>query len=93
MLDKLRQARALFDEPTYSQQAESSRQPTRFAKELEELPLTRPTSVASVTSVVGGVVDGVGSVGSFLKSKTRGSYVSGSMFSDWGWGARRTSAG
>ncbi|KAI9599213.1 hypothetical protein BDF19DRAFT_430456 [Syncephalis fuscata] len=93
MLEKLRQARALFDEPTYSEQAESPRQPTRFAKELEELPLTRPTSVASVTSVVGGMVDGVGSVGSFLKSKARGSYVGGSMFSDWGWGARRTSAG
>ncbi|RKP25016.1 hypothetical protein SYNPS1DRAFT_22955 [Syncephalis pseudoplumigaleata] len=93
MLEKLREARALFDEPTYSQQAETPRQPTRLAKELEELPSTRPASVASVTSVVGGVVDGVGSVGSFLKSKARGSYVGGSMFSDWGWGARRTSAG
>jgi sorting nexin-9/18/33 len=93
MLAKLRQSRALFDEPAYSQLAETPREPTRFAKELEELPLTRPTSVASVTSVVGGVVDGVGSMSSFLKSKARGSYVSGNMFSDWGWGARRTSAG
>jgi sorting nexin-9/18/33 len=91
MLEKLRTARRLFDEPEYSKLSDSPRTRTRFAKELEALPPTRPTSVSSVSSVVGGVVDGVGSVGSFLKA--RGSYVRGSMFSDWGWRTRRTSTG
>lgn len=50
--------------------------------------LSRPVSVNSVGSMsgmVGGVVDGVGSMGNFLKKTARTSIGRTSMFDSW-WG-------
>ncbi|ORX89579.1 hypothetical protein K493DRAFT_318594 [Basidiobolus meristosporus CBS 931.73] len=89
VLAQLKLARGYFEEKEYSQLGESPRECSKYEKDLEEKPtVTRPASVSSVSSVVGGVFDGVGSVGHFLKNKARSSIVRSSVFSEWGWGPK-----
>ncbi|KAK9766271.1 hypothetical protein K7432_004763 [Basidiobolus ranarum] len=89
ILAQLKLARGHFEEAEYNQLGESPRECSKYEKELEEKPVvTRPASVSSVSSVVGGVFDGVGSVGHFLKNKARSSIVRSSVFSEWGWGPK-----
>ncbi|KAG0305869.1 hypothetical protein BGZ98_003392 [Dissophora globulifera] len=81
MLAQLKQARAGFSDPTYEKLSESPRFRSRFEKDLEDQRYqsqkpSRPVSAASaasVTNMVGGVVDGVGFMNGLLKTKTRAS--------------------
>ncbi|CAB4416731.1 unnamed protein product [Rhizophagus irregularis] len=90
ILEELRQARSVFDEPHYSSLSQSSRTPSKYESMIEDQRpiLSRPVSVNSVGSMsgmVGGVVDGVGSMGNFLKKTARTSIGRTSMFDSW-WG-------
>ncbi|CAG8590116.1 2465_t:CDS:10 [Ambispora leptoticha] len=96
ILEELRQARSNFDDPHYSSLSQTPISSSRYEALIDEQRpiLSRPVSVASVgsmSSVVGGVVDGVGSMGSFLLKKTartslgRVTSTSSSMFDIW-WG-------
>ncbi|CAG8436082.1 754_t:CDS:10 [Ambispora gerdemannii] len=96
ILEELRQARSNFDDPHYSSLSQTPISPSKYEAHIDDQrPLiSRPVSVASVgsmSSVVGGVVDGVGSMGSFLLKKTartslgRVTSTSSSMFDIW-WG-------
>ncbi|KAF9411718.1 ferrochelatase hem15 [Podila epigama] len=79
MLAHLKQARSVFDQPYYEGLSNSPRFRSKFEKELEDSRYhgqkpSRPVSAASVASVsnmVGGVVDGVGFMNGLLKTKTR----------------------
>ncbi|KAG0020541.1 hypothetical protein BGZ80_004028 [Entomortierella chlamydospora] len=81
MLAHLKQARAGFDEPYYNNLSNTPRFRSRYEKDLEDQRYqsqkpSRPVSAASVASVsnmVGGVVDGVGFMNGLLKNKTRAS--------------------
>ncbi|CAG8802434.1 14712_t:CDS:2, partial [Dentiscutata erythropus] len=88
--EQLRQARANFDEPHYSALSQTPRTPSQYNASIDEQrpSISRPVSIVSVGSMsgmVGGVVDGVGSMGSFLKKTARTSIGSSSMFDSW-WG-------
>ncbi|KAF9084565.1 hypothetical protein BGX29_007669 [Mortierella sp. GBA35] len=79
MLAHLKQARAVFDPPHYENLSNSPRFRSKYEKHLEDQRYqsqkpSRPVSAASVASVsnmVGGVVDGVGFMNGLLKTKTR----------------------
>ncbi|KAG0209957.1 hypothetical protein BGX28_009828 [Mortierella sp. GBA30] len=79
MLAHLKQARAAFDEPYYENLSKTPRFRSRYEKEMDDQQYqsqkpSRPVSAASVASVsnmVGGVVDGVGFMNGLLKTKTR----------------------
>ncbi|KAF9365678.1 hypothetical protein BGX34_009013 [Mortierella sp. NVP85] len=79
MLAHLKQARATFDEPHYQNLSNTPRFRSKYEKDLEDQRYqsqkpSRPVSAASVASVsnmVGGVVDGVGFMNGLLKNKTR----------------------
>ncbi|KAI8363710.1 hypothetical protein B0O80DRAFT_434330 [Mortierella sp. GBAus27b] len=79
MLAHLKQARAAFDEPYYDNLSNTPRFRSKYEKDLEDQRYqsqkpSRPVSAASVASVsnmVGGVVDGVGFMNGLLKNKTR----------------------
>ncbi|KAF9432824.1 hypothetical protein BGZ76_010267 [Entomortierella beljakovae] len=79
MLAHLKQARAAFDEPYYNNLSSTPRFRSRYEKDLDDQRYqsqkpSRPVSAASVASVsnmVGGVVDGVGFMNGLLKNKTR----------------------
>jgi sorting nexin-9/18/33 len=79
MLAYLKQARAAFDEPHYQNLSNTPRFRSKYEKDLEDQRYqsqkpSRPVSAASVASVsnmVGGVVDGVGFMNGLLKNKTR----------------------
>ncbi|GJJ76420.1 sorting nexin-9/18/33 [Entomortierella parvispora] len=79
MLAHLKQARAAFDTPYYDNLSNSPRFRSRYEKDLDDQRYqsqkpSRPVSAASVASVsnmVGGVVDGVGFMNGLLKNKTR----------------------
>ncbi|KAF0489518.1 PX-domain-containing protein [Gigaspora margarita] len=82
ILEELRQARANFDEPHYTSLSQTPRTPSEYENLIDEQrPVSsRPGSVSSMSDVVGGVVDGVGSMGNFFKKTTKTS-----MFDSW-WG-------
>ncbi|KAG0338679.1 hypothetical protein BG000_003615 [Podila horticola] len=79
MLAHLKQARAVFDQPYYENLSSSPRFRSKYERDLEDARYqtqkpSRPVSAASVASVsnmVGGVVDGVGFMNGLLKTKTR----------------------
>ncbi|KAF9925842.1 hypothetical protein BGZ67_008418 [Mortierella alpina] len=79
MLAHLKQARAVFDEPYYENLSKSPRFRSKYEKDMDDQRYqsqkpSRPVSAASVASVsnmVGGVVDGVGFMNGLLKTKTR----------------------
>ncbi|KAF9302979.1 ferrochelatase hem15 [Mortierella antarctica] len=79
MLAHLKQARAVFDQPYYENLSSSPRFRSKYEKDVEDARYqtqkpSRPVSAASVASVsnmVGGVVDGVGFMNGLLKTKTR----------------------
>lgn len=79
MLAHLKQARTVFDPPYYDNLATSPRFRSKYEKDLDDQRYqsqkpSRPVSAASVASVsnmVGGVVDGVGFMNGLLKTKTR----------------------
>ncbi|KAF9335507.1 hypothetical protein BG006_011363 [Podila minutissima] len=79
MLAHLKQARAVFDQPYYENLSSSPRFRSKYEKDIEDArhqtqKPSRPVSAASVASVsnmVGGVVDGVGFMNGLLKTKTR----------------------
>ncbi|KAG0038433.1 ferrochelatase hem15 [Podila clonocystis] len=79
MLAHLKQARAVFDQPYYENLSSSPRFRSKFEKDVEDARYqtqkpSRPVSAASVATVsnmVGGVVDGVGFMNGLLKTKTR----------------------
>ncbi|KAG0311973.1 hypothetical protein BGZ97_011511 [Linnemannia gamsii] len=79
MLAHLKQARTVFDPPYYDNLANSPRFRSKYEKDLDDQRYqsqkpSRPVSAASVASVsnmVGGVVDGVGFMNGLLKTKTR----------------------
>ncbi|KAF9297965.1 hypothetical protein BGZ88_008431 [Linnemannia elongata] len=79
MLAHLKQARTVFDPPYYDNLANSPRFRSKYEKDLDDHRYqsqkpSRPVSAASVASVsnmVGGVVDGVGFMNGLLKNKTR----------------------
>lgn len=79
MLAHLKQARTVFDPPYYDNLANSPRFRSKYEKDLDDHRYqsqkpSRPVSAASVASVsnmVGGVVDGVGFMNGLLKTKTR----------------------
>ncbi|KAF9217727.1 hypothetical protein BGZ59_000645 [Podila verticillata] len=79
MLAHLKQARAVFDQPYYDNLSNSPRFRSKYERDLEDARYqtqkpSRPVSAASVASVsnmVGGVVDGVGFMNGLLKTKTR----------------------
>ncbi|KAI1310805.1 hypothetical protein EDD11_003651 [Mortierella claussenii] len=81
MLAHLKQARAVFDETNYDNLSNSPRFRSKYEKDLEDQRYqsqkpSRPVSAASVASMsnmVGGVVDGVGFMNGLLKTKTRAS--------------------
>ncbi|GBB92078.1 hypothetical protein RclHR1_01960028 [Rhizophagus clarus] len=90
ILEELRQARSVFDEPHYSSLSQSPRIVSKYESMIDDQRpiLSRPVSVSSVGSMsgmVGGVVDGVGSMGNFLKKTARTSIGRTSMFDSW-WG-------
>ncbi|RIA99387.1 hypothetical protein C1645_747570 [Glomus cerebriforme] len=90
ILEELRQARSAFDEPHYTSLSQSARTPSKYETIIDDQRpiLSRPVSVSSVSSMsgmVGGVVDGVGSMGNFLKKTARTSIGRTSMFDSW-WG-------
>ncbi|CAG8813861.1 8540_t:CDS:1, partial [Cetraspora pellucida] len=73
ILEELRQARANFDEPHYSSLSQTPRTPSQYESLIDNQGSisSRPVSVTSVSSMsdmVGGVVDGVGNMGNFLKT-------------------------
>ncbi|CAG8495465.1 13262_t:CDS:2 [Acaulospora colombiana] len=88
VLEELRQARANFDEPHYSALAQTPRTSSSYEALINEQQLTssRPvSSVGSMSDVVGGVVDSVGSMGSFFKKTARTSVGRSSIFDSlWG---------
>ncbi|KAF8985808.1 hypothetical protein BGZ46_001776 [Entomortierella lignicola] len=79
MLSHLKQARAVFDESSYEKLSSTPRFRSKYEKDLDDQRYqsqkpSRPVSAASVASVsnmVGGVVDGVGFMNGLLKNKTR----------------------
>ncbi|KAG0096927.1 hypothetical protein BGZ93_003748 [Podila epicladia] len=79
MLAHLKQARAVFDQPYYENLSNSPRFRSKYEKDVEDARYqtqkpSRPVSAASVASVsnmVGGVVDGVGFMNGLLKTKSR----------------------
>ncbi|KAG0369066.1 hypothetical protein BC939DRAFT_454084 [Gamsiella multidivaricata] len=81
MLAHLKQARAVFEEPHYEDLSKTPRFRSKYEKDLEDQRYqsqkpSRPVSAASVASVsnmVGGVVDGVGFMNGLLKNKARSS--------------------
>ncbi|KAF8939239.1 hypothetical protein BGZ58_010322 [Dissophora ornata] len=81
MLAHLKQARTVFEEPNYKKLSDTPRFRSKYEKDLEDQRYqsqkpSRPVSAASVASVsnmVGGVVDGVGFMNGLLKTKTRSS--------------------
>ncbi|CAG8578682.1 8825_t:CDS:10 [Paraglomus brasilianum] len=90
ILEELRQARATFDDPHYSSLSQTPRETSKYEAMIDsQRPvLARPVSMASVssmTTMMGGVVDGVGSMGSFLKRTARSSIAKTTMFEGW-WG-------
>ncbi|KAF9185257.1 hypothetical protein BGZ50_003182 [Haplosporangium sp. Z 11] len=90
MLAHLKQARATFDEPYYENLSSTPRFRSKYERELDDQRYqsqkpSRPVSVSSVASVsnmVGGVVDGVGFMNGLLKTKTRTS-ASRSIMGFW----------
>ena len=90
ILEELRQARATFDDPHYSSLSQTPRETSKYEAMIDSQrpALSRPVSMASVssmTTMMGGVVDGVGSMGSFLKRTARSSIAKTTMFEGW-WG-------
>ncbi|KAJ9050182.1 hypothetical protein DSO57_1016851 [Entomophthora muscae] len=84
VIDDLKHARDCLLDPKYSEYSKSPRQFSHHKLE-EQMPKpnSRPASVTSVSSVMGGVVDGVNS---FLKNRARTSIARSSVLGDWiGW--------
>jgi sorting nexin-9/18/33 len=81
ILNELKQARARYDDDAYTKLATTPREASEHAMQLQDVPV--PESPTPISSVVGGVVDGVGTVGTYLKQKATGT-VRGTIL-DWGW--------
>ncbi|KXN70601.1 hypothetical protein CONCODRAFT_78777 [Conidiobolus coronatus NRRL 28638] len=83
ILNRLMETRQKLEGESYEQLSSSPRAPPKYNYQEPAHPSTRPASVVSMSGMVGGVVDTVGSVGSFFKNRARNS-----MFGDWvGWGS------
>jgi len=81
VLENLKKARDSLLDPKYSSYSEGPRVLSHI--KVEETPIVPTPRPASVTSVMGGVVDGVNS---FLKNRARNSIVRSSVLGDWmGW--------
>lgn len=81
VLEDLKRARDSLLDPKYSSYSQSPRELSHV--KIEDIPAAPVSRPSSVTSVVGGVVDGVNS---FLKNRARTSIARNSMFGDWmGW--------
>ncbi|CAG8548987.1 31463_t:CDS:10, partial [Racocetra persica] len=82
-------SRANFDEPHYSSLSRTPRSPSQYESLIDSQRPIPPrsvsaTSVSSMSDMVGGVVDGVGNMGNFLKT-AKTSITKGTMFDSW-WG-------
>lgn len=82
---KLRQARNIYEPTAFAMLSESPRETSPYAVYLDpayEAEKGNDNTVSAVGSVAGAVVDGVGTVGTFLRSKAKGT-IRGTML-DWG---------